>query len=159
MKRFDLAPTSLLGCTAYVLLTTPTRSPHSSHCPLPGAHTSCDFVPWRALDAGQLSARFLRYRRRPKTSTQAGISTAFPKEFDTRCSLAGLPRAWSVWDLVLWPRGKKRMMLGTVSDSYRAYTAAHRTRAPNRYTCHFCHIRQKRPRTCKCVNLLPHSER
>jgi hypothetical protein len=31
-------------------------------------------VPWRFLDAGQLSARVSRYCRRPKTTTDADVS-------------------------------------------------------------------------------------
>jgi hypothetical protein len=38
--------------------------PLLSRCPI-----SRDFVPWRFLDAGQLSARLFRFCRHPKTST------------------------------------------------------------------------------------------
>jgi hypothetical protein len=46
----------------------PTCDPHSARCSA-GCHTSRDFVPWRFLDAGQLSARVFHCCRRPKTST------------------------------------------------------------------------------------------
>src|ERR1700757_4562901 len=51
------------------------RRPLLSRCP-----TSRDFVPWRFLDAGQLSARVFHCYRRPKTSTQAEVrlTPAFP---------------------------------------------------------------------------------
>src|SRR5215472_17441295 len=42
-----------------------------SRCP-----TSRDFVPWRFLDAGQLSARIFHCCRRPKTSTGAAQEQA-----------------------------------------------------------------------------------
>ena len=44
------------------------RRPLLSRCP-----TSRDFVPWRFLDAGQLSARVFHCCRRPKTSTGRDI--------------------------------------------------------------------------------------
>src|SRR5450631_3504418 len=43
----------------------------SSRCP-----TLRDFVPWRFLDAGQLSARLFRYCRHPKTCTTADSCAA-----------------------------------------------------------------------------------
>ena len=46
----------------------PTCNHHSARCPA-GCHTSRDFMPWRFLDAGQLSALVFRHRRHPKTST------------------------------------------------------------------------------------------
>ena len=53
----------------------PPSNPHSapqlSRCP-----TSRDFVPWRFLDAGQLSARVFHCCRRPKTSTQTDSCAA-----------------------------------------------------------------------------------
>jgi hypothetical protein len=50
----------------------PTCDPHSARCSA-GCHTSRDFVPWRFLDAGQLSARVFHCCRRPKTSTNSDI--------------------------------------------------------------------------------------
>src|ERR1700757_507431 len=50
----------------------PTCDPHSARCSA-GCHTSRDFVPWRFLDAGQLSARVFHCCRRPKTSTRPDI--------------------------------------------------------------------------------------
>jgi hypothetical protein len=47
----------------------PTCDPHSARCSA-GCPTSRDFVPWRFLDAGQLSARVFHCCRRPKTSTK-----------------------------------------------------------------------------------------
>jgi hypothetical protein len=53
----------------------PSSNPHSalaaSQCP-----TARDFVPWRFLDASQLSARVFRDCRRPKTCTLADSCTA-----------------------------------------------------------------------------------
>jgi hypothetical protein len=46
------------------------RRPLLSRCP-----TSRDFVPWRFLDAGQLSARVFHCCRRPKTSTNSDVPT------------------------------------------------------------------------------------
>src|SRR5215469_13821634 len=44
-----------------------------SRCP-----TSRDFVPWRFLDAGQLSARIFHCCRRPKTSTEHEVAARQP---------------------------------------------------------------------------------
>src|SRR5215510_15539152 len=44
------------------------RRPLLSRCP-----TSRDFVPWRFLDAGQLSARVFHCCRRPKTTTTTDV--------------------------------------------------------------------------------------
>jgi hypothetical protein len=55
------------------------QRPPLSRCP-----TSRDFVPWRFLDAGQLSARVFHCCRRPKTSTTADIPAPMPFKKDHR---------------------------------------------------------------------------
>ena len=59
----------------------PTCAPHSARCSA-RCHTSRDFVPWRFLDAGQLSVRSVsRCRRRDRA-----------RRFPSRTITSGLPR-------------------------------------------------------------------
>ena len=55
--------------------------------------TCRDFVPWRFLDAGQLSARVFRNCRRPKTSTGAEVESTFGCRVWI-VSLVGLPKSF-----------------------------------------------------------------
>src|ERR1700747_3767176 len=57
----------------------PTCDPYSARCSA-GCHTSRDFVPWRFLDAGQLSARVFHCCRRPKTITNPEVVTLLHKK-------------------------------------------------------------------------------
>src|ERR1700756_2790960 len=69
----------------------PTCDPHSARCSA-GCHTSRDFVPWRFLDAGQLSLRSVSSL--PASKNQHNIGSERPFNHQTNSLLlAGIARS------------------------------------------------------------------